>query len=103
MARIESGELLPNEHIEALVADGTVTQLHRGNRYADAGDVFEIDGEVFEVVDVETRRFGDLTDEDARAEGSADMESYRERLEMVHENFEWDPNSEVVRHRFEPR
>lgn len=103
MARIEPDELLPNEHLEALVADGTVTQLHRGNRYADAGDTFEIDDEVFEVVAVETRRLGDLTDEDARAEGSTDMESYRERLERVHDDFEWNPDSEVVRHRFEPR
>lgn len=103
MARIDSGELLPNDHLERLVADGTVTQLHRGHRYADAGDTFEVEGEVFEVVDVETRRLGDLTDEDARAEGSVDMEAYRERLEAVHEHFEWDDDSEVVRHRFEPR
>ena len=103
MARIDSSELLPNEHIETLVADGTVTQLHRGNQYADAGDTFEIDGEPFEVVAVETRRLGDLTDADAQAEGSSDLESYRERLEAVHENFEWDETSEVVRHRFEPR
>jgi hypothetical protein len=45
---------------------------------------------------------GDLTDEDAQREGSADLEAYRERLERVHGDFEWNDDSEVVRHQFEP-
>jgi hypothetical protein len=45
---------------------------------------------------------GDLTDEDARREGSPDLEAYRERLRQVHDGFEWDDDSDVVRHRFEP-
>ncbi|RJT06860.1 ASCH domain-containing protein [Halococcus sp. IIIV-5B] len=103
MAQIQPGDLLPNEHLERLVADGTVTQLHRGHQYAEEGDTFEVGGEMFEVLDVEARKLGDLTDEDARAEGSADLNAYRERLDAVHDEFEWDDDSEVVRHRFAPR
>jgi hypothetical protein len=29
------------------------------------------------------------------------MDQYREILRRAHENFEWDPTSEVVFHRFE--
>ncbi|WP_435125101.1 ASCH domain-containing protein [Halobaculum sp. D14] len=103
MAHIDAADLLPNEHLRDRVAAGDVTQLHRGHRYADEGDTFDVDGERFEVVDITRRTLGDLTDEDARAEGSADLDAYRERLARVHDDFEWDDDSPVVRHVFERR
>ncbi|WP_135365994.1 ASCH domain-containing protein [Halosimplex halophilum] len=103
MTEIDAGELLPNEHVQRMAAAGEVTQLHRGHRYADEGDTFEVDGTTFEVTDVTRRTLGDLTDEDAQREGSEDLAAYRERLKRVHDSFEWDDDSEVVRHRFEPR
>ena len=103
MAEIDAGEVLPNEHVQQMAAAGKVTQLHRGHKYADEGDTFEIDGQTFEVTAVTRRTLGDLTDEDAKKEGSADLDAYRERLKRVHDEFEWDDDSEVVRHRFEPR
>ncbi|UIO99180.1 ASCH domain-containing protein [Halobaculum sp. CBA1158] len=103
MAHIDAGEILPNDHVQQLAAAGEVTQLHRGHAYAEAGDTFEIDGTTFEVTAIERRTLGDLTDEDARAEGSEDLEAYKRRLEHVHDEFEWDDDSEVVRHAFEPR
>ena len=102
MAHIDASEVLPNEHVRQIVAAGDVTQLHRGHRYADEGDTFAVDGERFEVTDVTERTLGSLTDEDARREGSPDLEAYRERLRRVHDEFEWDDDSEVVRHRFAP-
>jgi len=102
MAEIDPGTLLPNDHVTGLAKEGEITQLHRGHAYAEEGDTFEIDGIEFEVTDVDERTLGDLTDEDARAEGSPDLESYKERMVAVHGgNFEWDDDSEVVRHRFE--
>ncbi|MFC7027235.1 ASCH domain-containing protein [Halomicroarcula sp. GCM10025324] len=102
MAHIDASEILPNEHVQQQAAEGRVTQLHRGHQYADEGDTFDIDGQRFEVTDVTHRTLGDLTDEDARREGSEDLESYRDRLARVHDSFEWDDDSEVVRHRFTP-
>ncbi|WP_277543256.1 ASCH domain-containing protein [Haloarcula laminariae] len=102
MAHIDAGEVLPNGPIQQMAAEGEITQMHRGQAYADEGDTFEIDGKTFEVTDVTHRTLGDLTDEDAQREGSADLDAYRERLNRVHETFEWDDDSEVVRHRFEP-
>ena len=101
MSRIEAGTLLPNDRMQEMVASGDVTQIHRGQEYATEGDTFEIDGKEFEVTDLAERRLGDLTDEDARAEGSQDMEAYRERLRRAHDEFEWDETAEVVRHRFD--
>ncbi|GAA0248629.1 ASCH domain-containing protein [Haladaptatus pallidirubidus] len=103
MAEIDADAVLPAEHIRQAVASGRVSQLHRGDQYADEGDTFDIDDETFEVVEVTERKLGDLTDEDAQAEGSADLDAYRERLNRAHDHFEWDDDATVYRHRFEPR
>ena len=103
MAHIDAAEILPNEHVRKQAAAGRVTQLHRGHAYAEEGDTFEVDGTTFEVTTIEHRTLGELTDEDARAEGSEDLAAYRERLDRVHDHFEWDDDSEVVKHAFEPR
>lgn len=106
MATIDPDALLPNEGVQRAVLSGDVTQISRGasNRYAEPGDAFELEGTTFEVTSVEERTLGDLTDADARREGSPSLEAYRERLEAVHGgNFEWDDDSTVVPYRFERR
>ena len=106
MARIEADALLPNDRVKQAVLEGEVTQLSRGgsNRYAEPGDTFELDDTVFEVTAVEERTLGDLTDEDARREGSPSLDAYRGRMERVHPgDFEWDGTSEIRSYRFEPQ
>lgn len=102
MARIDAETLLPTDRMREAALAGDVTQIHRGNPYAETGDTFAVDGATFEVTSVDRRTLGDLTDEDARAEGAADLDAYRRRLERAHaDGFEWDDDSPVVRHRFE--
>jgi len=101
MTTIDAAELLPAERIRQSVLSGDVTQLHRGDKHASEGDRFEIDGTTFEVTTVETERLGELTDADARAEGSPNLDAYKKRIEQTH-NTEWDDDNEVVRHEFEP-
>ncbi|MDG5775995.1 ASCH domain-containing protein [Haloarculaceae archaeon H-GB2-1] len=100
MARIDPATLLPAPRIRRAVLEGDVTQLHRGDRHAAEGDVFEIDGVSFEVVEVAEERLGDLTDADARAEGSPDLDAYRRRIEQTHD-LEWNDDDTAVLHRFE--
>lgn len=104
MAEIDPDALLPNDRIKQAVLDGDVTQLSRGaaNRYAEAGDTFGLEGARFEVTSVDERTLGNLTDADARREGSPSLEAYRERMQRVHPgDFEWDDTSEIVTYRFE--
>jgi hypothetical protein len=101
MSELDPGTLLPSERMRRGALDGDVTQIHRGQQYADEGDTFTIDGTTFEVVDVEARTLGDLTDADARAEGARDLAQYREILDRAHEEFSWDDEASVVRHRFD--
>jgi hypothetical protein len=100
MAEIDPTEVFPNERTLEAVADGEMTQIHRGNQYAEEGDTFEIDGQAFEVVDVTERTLGDMTDEDARREGSTDLDAYKERMVRAHGGeFTWDDETDVIRHR----
>ena len=101
MSDRDAADLLPSDRMREQAVDGEVTQIHRGHRYAAVGDTFTIDGTTFEVTEVVDRTLGDLTDEDAQAEGMADLEAYRQLLKRAHENFEWDDDSAVVLHRFE--
>jgi len=103
MAEIDPDTLLPSPRMVDQALEGEVTQIHRGQQYAEEGDTFTVDGEAFEVVAVEERTLGEMTDEDARREGARDTEHYREILRRAHDNFEWDPDSDVVLHRFERR
>jgi hypothetical protein len=101
MSDIEAETLLPSPRMRENAESGEITQLHRGQRYAEAGDTFELGGNTFEVVEVTERKLGDMTDEDARAEGARDLAHYREILERAHDNFEWDDDADIYRHRFE--
>jgi hypothetical protein len=106
MAEIDPDALLPNDRVQEAALSGDVTQLSRGgsNRYAEAGDTFELGGTTFEVTSVEERTLGDLTDADARREGSPSLEAYKRRMEQVHPgDFEWDDTSRIVTYRFEPQ
>jgi hypothetical protein len=105
MTEIDPDALLPNDRVKDAVLDGEITQLSRGagNRYADPGDTFVLEGTRFEVTGVEDRTLGDLTDADANREGSPSLEAYRARMQRVHPgDFEWDETSEIRTYRFEP-
>jgi len=102
MAEIDAETVIPSERMISQAADGEVTQIHRGRQYADEGDTFEIEGETYEITEIRERTLGDLTDEDARAEGMRDLDHYREIMNRAHDSFEWDDDSDIVLHRFEP-
>jgi len=97
---IDAEELLPAERIRQAVVTGDVTQLHRGDRHAAEGDQFTIDNVLFEVTTVREEQLGELTDEDARAEGSENLAAYKKRIERTH-GITWDDTDTTVRHEFE--
>lgn len=102
MSQIDAAELLPAARIREKVLAGEITQLHRGDKHASEGDTFVIDGTAFVVTQVERERLGELTDADARAEGSPNLAAYKRRIERTH-GTEWDDDRTAVRHEFEPR
>ena len=101
MTEADPADLLPNDRVKQAALDGDVTQLHRGNQYGTVGDTFTIDGVTFELVEVTERTLGDMTDADAKREGSPSLDAYKQRMVHAHGGeFEWDDDTDVVRHRF---
>jgi len=104
MAEIDPETLLPNDHVIKAVASGEMTQLTRGQAYAETGDTFVIDDQEFVVDSIIERQLGDLTDGDAQREGSEDLAAYKQRMVRAHGgNFEWDDSADVFTHQFESR
>lgn len=106
MGTIDPDALLPNEQMKKSVRSGDVVQLTRGagTQYAEAGDTFELDGRTFEVVDVDERKLGDMTDGDAEREGSPSLDAYKARMKRAHPGgFEWNDDADVLTYRFERR
>jgi hypothetical protein len=83
------------------VLDGKKTAQRRNGRYADIGEVFEAQGRRFKVVNVYQQSLGEMTDEDARAEGMENMEAYKNYILSLHQGMPWVPQMKVWVHELE--
>lgn len=84
------------------VLEGTKTATRRNGRYADPGEIMELKGKQFEVYEVFQQTLGDLTEEDAQAEGYADLEAYKNSILSMHPGMPWVPAMKVWVHKFRP-
>jgi hypothetical protein len=80
---------------------GLKTQQRRDGIYAYPGETFELDGVSFVVTAVERRSLGEMTEDDARAEGYPNLEAYRELILKMHPGMAWDESHWVWVHCFE--
>jgi hypothetical protein len=64
------------------------------------GDSSVLEVRPFEIVSFTHDRLGDITDEEACAEGLTDLETYRALIIRMHRGMEWDPDHLVWVHRF---
>ncbi len=78
------------------------TTVRRNERYADPGEIMTIEGTAFEVCRVYRQTVSDISDEDARAEGFADLESYKRYIKSLHLGAVWIPQAKVWVHEFRP-
>ena len=83
------------------VLSGRKTQQRRDGVYGWPGEVFELEGASFTVTALERQKLGDMTDEDARAEGYPDLESYKSLILRMHSGMTWDGSHQVWVHCFE--
>ena len=85
--------------VEATVA-GRKTEQRRDGVYGYPGDRFELEGKVFEIVGLTHDRLGDMTEDDARAEGYPNLSDYRDLILRMHKGMAWDVEHRVWVHRF---
>lgn len=88
--------------IEA-VKKGMKTQQRRDGVYGWPGETFELDGMTFVITDLQRQRLGDMTDEDAKAEGFPGLESYKDIILKMHAGMTWSDDSLVWVHSFAAR
>lgn len=92
--------LLRHPKLVAAALNGQKTQQRRDGLYAYPGETFVLEGVEFVVTGVERQRIGDMTDEDAQAEGYPNMAMYKDLILKMHANMEWNEEGLVWVHSF---
>ena len=80
--------------------NGQKTQQRRDGVYAYPGESFELEGVAFTLTSLERQRLGDMTDEDANAEGYPGLEMYKALILKMHAGMTWEADSLVWVHSF---
>jgi len=84
------------------VLSGEKTATRRNGRYADPGEIMTLEGRDFVVDRVYSQALGELTDDDARREGFATVEEYKQSILSYHPGMPWLPQMRVWVHEFSP-
>jgi N4-acetylcytidine amidohydrolase len=84
------------------VLAGEKTATRRNGRYADPGEIMILEGKQFVVENVYSQSLGELTDDDARREGYATVEEYKQSILSYHPGMPWLPQMRVWVHEFRP-
>ncbi|MBY0122063.1 ASCH domain-containing protein [Bacillus sp. S/N-304-OC-R1] len=87
--------------IEKVIA-GQKTATRRNGRYADIGEIMELQGHKFVVEKVYSQSLGELTNEHAKQEGFETVEQYKESILSYHPGMPWLPQMRVWVHEFRP-
>lgn len=82
------------------VLTGAKTATRRNGRYADPGEVMELEGRHFEVTKVYQQSLGEMTDNDAKSEGYSNLDGYKEYILSLHHGMKWIPEMKVWVHEF---
>ncbi|WML48752.1 ASCH domain-containing protein [Neobacillus sp. PS3-34] len=86
----------------AKVLNGEKTATRRNGRYADVGEIMTLEGRGFVVEKVYSQSLGELTEENAKQEGYASLEDYKNSILSMHPGMPWVPQMRVWVHEFRP-
>ena len=87
------------EDVKKVLA-GEKTATRRNGRYADVGEMMALEGKQFKIDRVYSQSLGELTDEDAKREGFANLEEYKQSILSIHPGMPWLPQMRVWVHEF---
>ncbi|SFJ17476.1 hypothetical protein [Thermoflavimicrobium dichotomicum] len=94
--------LITNPEDIERVLKGDKTATRRNGRYADPGEIMELQGYRFEVYHVYQQSLGELTDQDAQSEGFSSVDAYKDHILSLHPKMPWLPQMKVWVHEFRP-
>ncbi len=93
--------LVTNKSMVRAVLNGEKTQQRRNGVYAYPGERFDLEGRCFELAELRQQRLGDMTEQDAMAEGYASLDAYKDVILSMHKGMQWDENALVWLHTFQ--
>ena len=99
----EIDRLIRHPKLVEAALSGRKTQQRRDGLYAYPGETFSLEGVEFVVTSVERQRIGDMSDQDAQAEGYPNMAMYKDLILKMHANMEWNDDGLVWVHSFTRR
>jgi hypothetical protein len=79
---------------------GLKTEQRRDGVYGWPGEEFELDGMVFVLIGLTRQRLGDMSDEQARAEGYPSLAIYKDIIIKMHTGMTWNSEHLVWVHSF---
>lgn len=82
------------------VIAGVKTATRRNGRYADVGEIMELQGHRFIIEKVYSQSLGELTDVHAKQEGFDTVEEYKQSILSYHPGMPWLPHMRVWVHEF---
>ncbi|PEJ56799.1 MULTISPECIES: ASCH domain-containing protein [unclassified Bacillus (in: firmicutes)] len=82
------------------VLNGQKTATRRNGRYADVGEVMNLQDQRYVVENVYSQALGELTDEHAKQEGYTNVEEYKQSILSIHPGMPWLPKMRVWVHEF---
>lgn len=74
----------------AAAVTGVKTEQRRHGVYGWPGETFDLDGVSFVMTDLYRQRVGDMTEQQAKAEGYNDLESYQDIIVKMHAGMVWN-------------
>ena len=96
----EIDALVTHARLVTAACEGRKTQQRRNGVYGYPGETFELDGTRFVIKDLRRETLGEMTEEDARAEGYPGLEMYKDLILRMHKGMEWDGSAKVWVHEF---
>ena len=95
--------LIRHPKLIAAALSGEKYQQRRDGLYAYPGEIFSLEGVEFEVLSVERQTIGEMTDQDAQAEGYPNLAVYKAVILQMHANMQWNEQGQVWVHTFKRR
>lgn len=82
------------------VLEGKKKATRRNGVYAYPGEIMELDGQKVKIEALYQQTLGEMTDEDAIAEGYESMAAYKDAILSIHPNMPWVPKMNVWVHEY---
>jgi hypothetical protein len=96
----EIDRLVTHERLVDAALAGHKTQQRRNGVYGYPGETFLLGGELFVITSLTRQTLGDMSEDDALAEGFPNLQSYKDLIIRMHSGMEWNEAHPVWVHSF---